>query len=245
MEPITYKLTFESPFIIGASVSDPGVFDQVSLLSDGLPYIPASSIRGRVKDAIRQHCTENSNSWKEYALCVPQATGEEDAAKGKKYCGSDSICPLCRIFGNPGGEVTKGFEFSGVYIPEREAELLKKFYEGSSADSMYHRRSRNKRDYLLRRSQEDALFSLGMADPPTCLEGKIVEKPLHARYDLKIREFDHAIIILGLRLVTELGGGRNRGAGRCEFSPSGDWKGIISTHINNWKQAKVQGAPAL
>ncbi|MEW6418396.1 MAG: RAMP superfamily CRISPR-associated protein [Nitrospirota bacterium] len=239
MIDISYRLEFESPFIIGAPASDPGVFDKVSLLSDGLPYVPASSIRGRVKDAIRRHCVENKGTWDAYSLCTPQAIGEEDVAKGEGYCKPDNPCPFCRIFGIPGGEVTKGFEFTGAYMPEKEADLLKRFYEKSPNNAIFYRHSRNRRNYLLRRAQEDALFSAGLADPPTYLEGKIIETPAHVMYVEKTREFDYALLILGLRLVTEIGGERNRGRGRCRFIQS-NWEAILRKHIEEWKRAKAK-----
>ncbi len=240
MIEINYRLVFESPFIIGTSVSEPGIFDKVSLLSEGLPYVPASSIRGRVKDAIRRHCTENKDTWDAYKLCVPQATGEENVAEGRRYCNSHSPCPLCRIFGIPGGVLRRGFEFTGAYMPEREAEWLKEFYANTPESNIYYRHSRNRRDYLLRRACEDALFTVGLADPPIPLEGRIVETPSHTMYEENIREFDHALLILGLRLVTEIGGERNRGRGRCRFVQKDGWDGILRRHIDEWKSARAK-----
>jgi CRISPR/Cas system CSM-associated protein Csm3 (group 7 of RAMP superfamily) len=239
MLKIKYKINFESPFIIASGVSGVGGFDQVSILSRNLPFIPPSSIRGRVKQAIREHCMENS-AWGKYKLCKGQLFGEEGA-----YCipepskGDHGVCVLCRIFGIPGGEVRKGFDFSGVYLTEAMSELLEKVYEGRPSDALYIRHRRSRRDYLLRRAMEDALFSLGLAKPFP-FEASVFETPFHLRYDDETRNFDHAVLLLGLRLVTEIGGGRNRGYGRCRFEidEPKNWKALILEHINQWKCAR-------
>lgn len=239
MVRIKYKINFESPFIIASGVSGAEGFDQVSVLTRNLPFIPPSSIRGRVKQAIREHCMENP-AWERYELCKGQLLGEEGA-----YCIPDfskedyGICVLCRIFGIPGGEVQKGFDFSGAYLTEAMAELLEELYKERPLAASYIRHRRSRRDYLLRRAMEDALFSLGLAKPFT-LEASVLETPSHLRYDDQTRNFDYALLLLGLRLVTEIGGGRNRGYGRCRFEidEPKDWKTLIREHINQWRCAR-------
>ncbi|MCD6101025.1 MAG: hypothetical protein J7K33_10645 [Candidatus Marinimicrobia bacterium] len=239
MIKIKYRITFESPFIIASGVSGIAGFDQVSVLSRNLPFIPPSSIRGRVKQAIREHCMENS-TWRKYELCKGQLLGEEGT-----YCipepskGDFGICVLCRIFGIPGGEVQKGFDFSGAYLTEAMSELLEKVYEGRPLGAPYIRHRRSRRDYLLRRAMEDALFSLGLAKPFP-FGASVFETSFHLRYDDETRNFDYAVLLLGLRLVTEIGGGRNRGYGRCRFEidEPKDWKVLIQEHINQWKYAR-------
>ncbi|GFP30901.1 hypothetical protein HKBW3S44_01245 [Candidatus Hakubella thermalkaliphila] len=239
---INYRIHLESPFIIASGVSGVGGFDQVSALSRNMPFIPPSSIRGRVKQAIREHCKENS-SWEKYGLCKGQVCGEEGAYCVPDYSEGDyGICVLCRIFGIPGGEVQKGFAFSGAYFPEAVAELLEKIYQERPGEAPYIRHGRSRRDYLLRRAREDALFTLGLAKPLVDLEGFIIETPAHLRYDEQTQNFDHGILLLGLRLVTEIGGGRNRGYGRCRFYPAEAraWNRLIQEHINQWKYAREE-----
>lgn len=246
MRTVAYRLRFESPFLIASGVAAPGRFDAVSLLSDRVPYVPPSSIRGRVKAAMLQHCVENQGNWLKYRICEGQ---QGQAQAHRPYCQPDvvegdyGICPLCRIFGIPGGEISKGFDFTGARIPLPVASLLQKLYETEGADAAYFRHSRNRRDYRLRRAREDGFFSLGLADPLLDLEGSVQELPLHRRYDLVTEEFDYALLLLALRIVTEIGGGRNRGYGRCRFLPKDAddaWRGTIEAHLGQWKLAKAQ-----
>ena len=233
---IHYKIHFESPFIVASGITGFGEFDQISVLSNNLPFIPPSSIRGRIKQAIREHLTENSR-WPNYQICEGQKSGVEGA-----YCIPDfskenhGVCILCRIFGMPGGEIKRGFDFSGAYFPKPILELLQNVY-GNVPEASLIRHSRNRRDYLLRRAKEDALFSLGLSKPLVELEGSINETITHLRYNKEIRTFDFSVLLLGLRLVTEIGGGRNRGYGRCRFriiKPQ-NWSKLIVDHIKNWK----------
>jgi hypothetical protein len=141
----------------------------------------------------------------------------------------------------PGGEIGRGFDFTGARFPPSMIGFLQKLYETAGADVIYFRHSRNRWDYRLRRAREDAFFSLGLADPLLDLEGSIQELPLHRRYDSVTQEFDYALLLLSLRLVTEIGGGRNRGYGRCRFLPKDAedaWHATIRSHLEEWKQAK-------
>ncbi|MEC4685790.1 MAG: RAMP superfamily CRISPR-associated protein [Nitrospirota bacterium] len=239
---IQYKIEFSSPFIIASSVTDPGKYDMVSLLSDGVPYIPASSVRGRVKASIWQHCYENKY-WGSYDLCDAQSKGEG------KYCQPDygkdnfSLCPLCRIFGIPGGEIKRSFDFSGAYVTKPYDQIFKNLFE--STGDIYTRRARNSIDPLLRRAREDALFSSGLIDMPVGLVGNILEMPDHKRYSDDIRYFDYSLALLCLRLITEIGGNRNRGLGQCRVIPENGWKSHINKHIADWKNAIRQAERVL
>ncbi|MBI4650852.1 hypothetical protein HY745_06125 [Candidatus Desantisbacteria bacterium] len=236
---IKYELLFNSPFIIASSVIDSGNYDMVSVLSNGVPYIPGSSIRGRIKAAIRQHCVENDKTYKvsfdEYNhICDAQKTG-----KGKFCENIKKSCPLCRIFGIPGSEITRGYDFSGAYINETNEELFEKINK-NSPEAIYQKRTRNKINPLLKRSEEDALFTAGMVDLPLPFEGNIIEiASYNKNVDDKIKKIDRVLILLAMRLVTNIGGNRNRGSGQCRFNPlDKDWEVDINTHIEIWKSKR-------
>lgn len=246
LKRIMYQLRFDSPFIIGSGVAVPGHFDHMSLLSDNLPYIPASSIRGRIRASVLYHCARNESDWARYCVCSGQ-TG-----RGEVFCvpddnpgtlGDYGTCSLCRLFGSPGGEVRRGYDFSAARVPEVMGDFLKELQKTAPEGGLLLRRTRNRRDYRLRRAQEDTFFVLGVVDPVMALEGMVVEQPHHLRYDNATQEFDHGLLLLGLRMTTELGGGRNRGYGRCRFFPQGDpslWDQPMRTHVEDWKTAKQQ-----
>lgn len=233
IESFGYTIKFASPFIISAAVSDPA-YDTVSLLSDGVPFIPSSTFGKKLKAVIRNHCCENAATWNKYKLCSGQLTHHDR----RKYCPDDSIperiCPLCRIFGSPGGLHKSGFDFESARMEKPWYTLFKNLTD------KYTSRARNRIDPSLRRATEDALFFAGLADVPVPLKGKIEELNTHTDYSNEIRTFDLSLILLGIRLVTEIGGSINRGHGECTVEPEGiDWKAYITNHVNAWKRAKT------
>jgi len=250
---IRYSLVFESPLLISSAATLPGIYDRITTLDEGLPYVPASSIRGRVKDAIRWFLLDNKNDWDRFSLCAGQEVlvgSNTDPA----YCQETAPCALCRIFGAPGG-LKRGFEFSGAYYPDEAVEFMKDAVredynqdERSLSTLMetlsLSRRARNKRDDALRRVSEDHLFVDGVAEMLADLGGTVRETPVHLRFDEATRTFDFRVLLLGLRLTTELGASRNRGYGHCEFCPAdgSDWMEEIETLILEWKAARGGGA---
>jgi len=227
---IRYRLEFESPFVISSAVSETGKYDIATVLDpDGLPYIPPSTIRGRIKASLQEFCTINDTR---YTLCSLHKL------KNNKSPLPSYDCPLCRVFGAPGGEIMRGFFFSGAYVPETNREIIKRINEDLQGASLY-KRTRNQIDRQLRRAREDALFSVGAGNAFYFFEGAVLEEPLHQGIDNHLRESDLALIMTGMRLITEMGLSKNRGLGRCRFIPleivpdGSRWQDIIHQYINS------------
>ncbi len=247
LKTIRYTLAFESQLLIGTTASLPGIYDRITTLDDnGLPYVPASSIRGRVKDAIRTFLRTNAASWQQFLVCAGQdpPVTKDDNENDFSYCIETTKkppCPLCRIFGAPGG-LKQGFSFSGVYYPENTTALLKETFGSEPSDltnASLVRRVRNKHDEKLRRAREDHLFADGVAELMASLEGTIRETPVHLSYNDDIKAFNYRLLFLGMRLTTELGATRNRGYGNCILHPTnGDWIDEIEELINEWQKTK-------
>lgn len=243
LNTIRYSLVFKSPLLISNAATLPGVYDRVTTLDEGLPYVPASSIRGRVKDAIRCFLLDNKNDWHQFSLCEGQKV-LIGSNTNPDYCNEMSPCSLCRIFGAPGG-LKRGFDFSGAYYPDEIVEVIESaFGEDDLSAASLVRRTRNKRDDALRRVREDHLFVDGVAEMLADLDGTVRETPVHLRFDEPTRTFDLRLLLLGLRLTTELGASRNRGYGYCEFrfADAADRMQEIEKLIAEWKAARGGGA---
>ncbi len=227
---IRYRLEFESHFVISSAVSQRGMFDITTVTDpDDLPYIPPSTIKGRIRASLQEFCSSNIIK---YPLC------SQHSLKNSTLKPS-SVCPLCRIFGAPGGELIRGFFFSGAYIPEKDREVFKRMFEDTDEVFLY-KRTRNQIDRQLRRAREDALFSVGAATKVNTFEGEVVEEITHYSIDGSLRESDLALILTGMRLITEMGLSKNRGFGRCRFTPfeilpsNTTWQDIILKYINSY-----------
>ena len=239
LKHIDYMLQIDAPLLIGSHATLPG-FDRVATLDiNELPYIPASSIRGRVKGAIRRFLLDNADSWEEFQICNGQA-----GVSGGDYCidsglpkNPDRLCPICRIFGSPGGQNRRGFEFSGAYYGDNDEIAVTTAFDEEMERFSLIKRTRNRRDRKLRRAKKDALFFFGPAEFYADLEGRVIETNAHLRFDDVLRTWDYQLVLLGLRLTTELGSSRNRGFGRCTFCfPIHiQWESEIWTFCDQWK----------
>lgn len=226
---IKYRLEFESPYVISSAVTETGMYDITTVTDpDGLPFIPPSTIRGRIKASLQEFCSIN---YSKYSLCSIHTLKRDGVPPS-------SNCPLCRIFGAPGGEFIRGFFFSGAYVPEQAREVFKRMRNDVSGLTLY-KRTRNQIDRKLRRAREDALFSIGAVPSVLTLGGELVEEVSHQKIDNHLRESDLALILIGMRLITEIGLSKNRGFGRCRFTPVEIlpnirlWQDIIHQHINS------------
>jgi len=227
---IRYRLEFETPFVISSPVSEAGKYDIVTQQdTDGLPFIPPSTVRGRIKASLQEFCTIYNSK---YAICRVHTLN--DGALNPSI-----HCPLCRIFGAPGGELTRGFFFSGAYVPEEEREIITKMEKDIPGTALY-KRTRNRINRELRRAEEDALFSVGAGQSLLFFEGEVVEEPHHQSIDPALREADLSLILTGMRLITEMGLSKNRGFGRCRFTPlkiehvDRNWQDVINKYINSY-----------
>lgn len=235
---IDYSLVFESPLLVTSQGAIPGICDRITTTdNNGLPYVPASSIRGRVKDSIRRFLVDNNSGYSEFRVCFGQSV-PINSKDTLKYCSPKSPCALCRIFGSPGA-LRRGFEFSGAHYPESAVlKIRQAFQVGDLTEISLSRRTRNRRDDALRRVSEDHLFVDGVAELFSELNGTIRETPTHMRFDDDVRKFDYRLLLLGLRLTTELGASRNRGYGQCEFLLShAGWEKEVEALIEGWNMA--------
>ena len=76
---------------------------------------------------------------------------------------------------------------------------------------------------------DDHLFTEGAALFLADLAGTVSESPLHEALKPEVRDLDRRLVLLGLRLTTQLGAGENHGYGFCSFQSDGslDWAAEI------------------
>ncbi|MBF0528730.1 MAG: hypothetical protein HQK55_05560 [Deltaproteobacteria bacterium] len=235
---ISYALDVKAPLMVSDGASAGGPFDRLTVLENDLPYVPASSIRGCVKATLKKLISDALGRWPKLWTCH----------NGDSACSSqasiDQRCPLCRIFGAP-GSIQRGFTFSGAYYSNEARLHIEQAFPGRQAITVnIVRRVRNKYDVHLRRAREDHLFVDGVAAFMSSLSGTIQESPVHASYPADIRDFDLSFLLLGLRLTTRLGAGRNRGYGYANFvlSQPMDWQNKIKFFTDSWNTGIAGGS---
>jgi len=205
---LRYRLDIKSYLMIGSSVSDPGRYDRIASLDDGLAAARASSVIGRVKQSMREFLVDNPVC-PAFEICERQRKNDP-AAPG---CTEESSgCPMCRIFGGPGG-IRRGYRILGAYYDDQTASWLR----ANLAGATLQRRSRNRIHDEKRRAMEDHLFTNGVALTFDYLWGRISEAPHHAIRSAEERAFDLGLLVVAFRQTVTLGASGSRGGGECEF----------------------------
>ncbi|MGQ9626635.1 MAG: RAMP superfamily CRISPR-associated protein [Anaerolineae bacterium] len=194
---IEVRARFANPFNVGSG-AEAGSFAERPTLrdKDGWPFIPASSLKGRLRhecERLAKHLL--GERWKEYNCHPPRA---------ESMCQEeDKLCPACRIFGSPW---RRGLlHFSDLSLAETEKEKI-----GGKAPSPTIRYgvslSRHRRV-----AEEDRLFTTEVFLPGWELE-------LVGRIEGDLEEKELALVLAGLRAIAGLGGGKTGGLGWCRLS---------------------------
>lgn len=237
---IEYSLHFRGEYHIGTGRGSPGGIDDVCERdrNDHL-FISRRTIKGVLRTAARQLCR-----WypARFPICEGEyrprkrEEGEQSPSSYTSLClvnGPDRPCAICSIFGSPASPAR--FHFHDARYPEPVARTLEdierapiEWFSKQVKRAQFRSRARSARDPELRRAAEDKLFIIEEAFP---LEGVFTGRvdEIHKSFrgvDGKVheltrdeRERDLVVLLTALRLVTEIGGGRRKGAGACRFEP--------------------------
>lgn len=188
------RVEFDTPFNVGSGAMG-GTWADKPLVKDrdGLPMIPASSLKGK----LRHECERLAEALleDEKPVCGSPAP---DA-----MCQSDDLtdlCPACRIFGSPWHQSPLFFSDLRIVEPRflREMEPPPRTNLRYGVGLSRHRRV----------AEEHLLYTTEVFQPggtvtlAGSIEGRLDEKEL-------------ALLIAGLDSVFALGGGKSRGLGWC------------------------------
>jgi CRISPR/Cas system CSM-associated protein Csm3 (group 7 of RAMP superfamily) len=211
---LTYTLTFHGDFHIGSGLGLPGLIDEfVTRDAQGFAGVPASHLKGLVCDSAYRLLAARGQA---NALCGGQRTWHTQPAAAvppQTYCAfsSQSVCPLCTLFGSPSSPGQARF------APARYAaayRTLLKGFDQQHADATT--RAQAAIDPYTRRAQEHQLFNLEVVRPAETFEGTI-ELPTDQHLGL---------LTAAVLFTRRLGGRRRRGWGQCQFA-------LPSTQTNN------------
>lgn len=197
MIELTLQLATSTPLHIGGEVRHNTTATRPLLkTSNGLPYIPAPSVKGRLR-----HATEAFLRGQGYFVC--QSPAPEYMCQSLADADGD-YCPVCRLFGAPWREAP--LHFSPLHLSQDDTKDFGAYVPGTTA-RVGIRINRKRRSV-----QENFLFDTELFEPgyPWRFTG-------HARYsgaDLA----DLAPVLLAARMVTMMGGSRSRGLGWGKFS---------------------------
>lgn len=209
-ETFRLRLTMESDWHVGSGTGRPGNIDRLVVRDDdGLPFVPAKTLRGIWRDA-----------------CERLARGLDDGKVG------DWCSLVDRVFGSQPALGEHGptrhhddpaqppLESALAVRPARLPTALRRRISADRRflEAMTFVKPGVKIDRRRGQAETDFLRFEEMARVGTVLEAECV---LPARIDGEQRAAASALLVAAAQLIERLGGKRRRGAGRCQFEVVG------------------------
>lgn len=188
------SVTLESPLHIGGEVRS-NTFAQRPLLKTafGLPYIPATSIKGRLRHEVERIVHLYYEQQDKVVTC--HAPAPEDMCQFESY---EDFCPVCKLFGSPWQE-------SALYFEDLKLD------ETIFADISTVERSGVSINRKRRTAEPQRLYNIELFEPgmPLTFSGEL-------EY-LGDGATELAPLFMAARMVNKLGGNRSRGLGWCKI----------------------------
>ncbi|MDZ7360750.1 MAG: RAMP superfamily CRISPR-associated protein [candidate division KSB1 bacterium] len=201
---IRFTVALNRSFAIGTGFRRGLVHRTIERDADGYIYIPASTLKGKAREAAGKIAQQMN-------LEVCQSVRPDSLCSSHKGM---STCLVCRTFGSPGRMLENGLV--GLYW--RDAHLAERYRQVFKSDLNAQMTSRTQ--VQLSRSRgvaaEDHLFTSEVA-----LEGLVFDGSVHGRLDAtplssdSTESYELLLLILALKMVAHLGGGKSRGSGSC------------------------------
>ena len=119
------SIDLKSPVIIRDGKSGDGF--AVTVREDGMPYIPASTIKGKLRDNFRK-------------LVDQECTGEAKPTGAAGLCG----CPVCSLFGGTGFQPARVFIDNMRYVPSDESDTGSYSIRSTVSIDRYRRLAKDK-----------------------------------------------------------------------------------------------------
>lgn len=202
---LTFEISFSGASAIGAGVPRGNIQRTILRSLDGLPYLPGSSIKGRVR---------------EFAERLAGTLGHDNicgSPNPETMCGNtkafDRRCIVCRTFGTPGASSNSG-ETGLIWRDAPLIERLRPEASGAGTDDYVYARTQVQLSRLRGVALEKRLFTS---------ENTLEELSYKARVrgwlpaSLPDKPFPDELLLLcaAIKLLRFVGGGKSRGLGRC------------------------------
>jgi CRISPR/Cas system CSM-associated protein Csm3 (group 7 of RAMP superfamily) len=171
----------------------------------GNVYIPASTIKGRLRDACEHVVRLYSNQDNGLRACHPPNPAN--------MCRGKDTCIVCRLFGSAYVGERLFFE-DGVLT----AEIVKAYTESYQSSP----RTRVKLDPRWGTAARGHLFTTEYVEPNLTFAARVSGRlPLTSFEGKPAHAYELVLLAAGVRMVKELGGDKSAGFGLCEMSFEG------------------------
>lgn len=203
------SIVLDGPLAVGTGFRRGLVQRTIERNGEDMLYIPASSLKGRIRDIAEQLARQL------------ELTDICHAPHGDTMCsikkGKDELCLVCRTFGTPG--LSSRTRHTGLRWSD--AQLLQEYHD-LFADS-HAAQVRTRTQAQLSRSRgvalEERLFtselSIDNLSFRSCISGWMATTPIAGD---EVLSYELMLLVAALKMVPSLGGGRSRGYGRCAIN---------------------------
>lgn len=192
---ITFELVNRSGLRIGTSSDsiDPSEPDNAVIKSNGIPFIPGTSLKGVFRSAFESLYSDSKCEW-----CDKTATKENKKEFEKRMIESTlNICDTCLLFGN--GFIRGRLYFTDAY-PKNPSDIAISIRDGVMIDRDFESAAEKKK------------YDYEVIEPGAIFDVRISAINVEESQLEKIKEIAN-LISLG---IVRLGGGKSRGLGFCE-----------------------------
>lgn len=201
IEPLVIEM--DGPLALNTGFRRGLIHRTVERDAEGFAYIPASSLKGRVRRACEQVARRAG-----LTVCRAPRPDGMCSAHGQ-------ACLVCRVFGTPG---------QGSELHWRDARLSREYQQMFGRDavareSQFYARTQVQLSRTLGTAAPDRLFTSELAIEDlrfeSAIAGWLTLTPIAG--DDSTGGYELLLLLAGLRMVNTLGSGSSRGAGHCTF----------------------------
>jgi CRISPR/Cas system CSM-associated protein Csm3 (group 7 of RAMP superfamily) len=187
--------------MVGSGFGIAGLVDSSTVKdSNGIIYLPASSIKGKIKSEFKK----NIESLFAGFVCNSIISGRKSVCQNKDI---QNACIICRIFGSEFYEGSLIFEDAVMDVETQD--ILGKIEKNKILPVFQSSiRSGTKINRLLKTTEEGALFSMEGVNPAIVLASNI-------NGSCYMSEDEYNYFKGTIQTITHLGGNKARGMGRC------------------------------
>lgn len=202
-------VSLDGPLAVGTGFRRGLVQRTIERNGEGLLYIPASTLKGRTRDAAEQLVVQLELK----NIC--------HAPRGDYMCsinrGEKKLCLVCRTFGTPGLSSRTGHTGLRWSDAQLQDEYRKIFANSHSAQ--VRTRTQAQMSRVRGVTLEERLFTSEMSTENLSLTftitGCLATTPIAGD---EVLSYELMLLVAALKMVPSLGGGRSRGNGRCTIA---------------------------
>jgi CRISPR/Cas system CSM-associated protein Csm3 (group 7 of RAMP superfamily) len=204
---LALTITLDGPLAVGTGFRRGLVQRTIERDGEGLVCIPASSLKGRTRDAAEQL------AWQ---------LGLKDicrAPRAEQMCsiGRGKLCLVCRTFGTPGLSSRTGhtgLRWSDAHLLQEYRNAFREIHEAQVRTRTQVQLSRprgvalEERLFTSEMSIENLTFNFGIS-------GWVATTPIAGD---EVLSYELMLLVAALKMVPSIGGDRSRGHGRCAIA---------------------------